>query len=64
MKSAERMPVQFHEMEAEGGRKCARCGGILVYEKYYGIGEPFWGWRCICCGDIVDQTILKNRARC
>jgi hypothetical protein len=33
----------------------------MVYEKYYGIEEQFCGWRCICCGDIIDRIILENR---
>jgi hypothetical protein len=25
--------------------------------------QPLWtrGWRCVACGNIVDQLILKNR---
>jgi hypothetical protein len=45
----------------EAAMKCYRCGGIMVYEKFYGICEFFWGWRCIFCGEIVDQVILENR---
>jgi hypothetical protein len=41
--------------------RCHRCGSIMAYEKYYGPEEQFWGLRCICCGDIVDHIILKNR---
>ena len=33
----------------------------MVYEKYYGFEEQFWGWRCIGCGDIVDEIVLENR---
>jgi hypothetical protein len=33
----------------------------MVYEKFYGTDEHFSGWRCILCGEIVDQVILKNR---
>jgi hypothetical protein len=45
----------------EVAMKCHRCGGAMVYEKFYGICEFFWGWRCIFCGEIVDQVILENR---
>ena len=41
--------------------KCHRCGSVMVYEKFYGHHEQFLGWRCILCGDIVDQVILENR---
>lgn len=41
--------------------KCHRCGGIMVFEKFYGSCEEFFGWRCVSCGEIVDQVILENR---
>ena len=34
--------------------KCHRCGGTMVFEKFYGIAEQFSGWRCIFCGEILD----------
>jgi hypothetical protein len=40
---------------------CDRCGGGMVYEKFYGSQDFFWGWRCITCGEILDQIILENR---
>ncbi|OGP74972.1 MAG: hypothetical protein A2W09_03010 [Deltaproteobacteria bacterium RBG_16_50_11] len=43
--------------------KCHRCGGKMVYEKFYGEEERFYGWRCIFCGEIVDQVISENRDR-
>lgn len=33
----------------------------MACEKFYGICEYFFGWRCIVCGEIVDQMILENR---
>ncbi|MFB3884231.1 MAG: hypothetical protein ACE144_03320 [Thermodesulfobacteriota bacterium] len=41
--------------------KCYRCSKHMVYEKFYGYQENFWGWRCIFCGEIVDHVILENR---
>lgn len=41
--------------------KCHRCGSTMVYENFYGPNENFTGWRCILCGEIVDQVILENR---
>jgi len=41
--------------------KCNRCGSAMVYERFYGPDEHFLGWRCILCGEIVDQLILDNR---
>ena len=40
---------------------CNRCGGVMIYERFYGPQEHFWGWRCISCGEIVDEVILENR---
>jgi hypothetical protein len=33
----------------------------MVYEQFLGDHERFWGWRCIFCGEIVDDVILENR---
>jgi hypothetical protein len=41
--------------------KCHRCGSVMVYERFYGPHEHFSGWRCVLCGDIIDQVILENR---
>ena len=41
--------------------KCHRCNSIMIYDKFYGPHENFWGWKCVICGEIVDQVILENR---
>jgi len=41
--------------------KCHRCGSVMVYERFYGPDEHFLGWRCILCGEIIDQVIVENR---
>jgi hypothetical protein len=41
--------------------KCHRCGSAMVYERFYGPAEHFSGWRCVLCGEIIDQVILENR---
>jgi hypothetical protein len=33
----------------------------MVREKFYTEEGEFLGWRCIACGEIVDQAILENR---
>lgn len=45
---------------------CTRCGGLLVEERCMDIGESLGGYwflamRCVQCGDIVDEVILRNR---
>jgi len=41
--------------------RCDRCGGIMAYEKFYSEEDSFFGWKCISCGEIIDQLILENR---
>jgi len=41
--------------------KCLRCSSVMIYDKFYGPHEYFWGWKCVICGEIVDQVILENR---
>jgi hypothetical protein len=41
--------------------KCLRCRDAMVYDKFYGAREQFWGWKCMICGEIVDPVILENR---
>jgi hypothetical protein len=41
--------------------KCLRCGGAVIYDKFYDPPEQFWGWKCLLCGEIVDPVILDNR---
>jgi len=41
--------------------KCHRCNGSMIYERFYSEEGECTGWRCLVCGDIVDEVILKNR---
>ena len=41
--------------------KCSRCNGVMVFQKFYGHHEHFFGWRCIYSGEVVDHVILENR---
>lgn len=50
-------------MRKEAAMKCEKCGGIMSYEKFYDQFEDFLGWRCISCGDIVDEVIVRNRLK-
>ena len=45
---------------------CVRCGGLLVDERCMDIGESLGGYwfmamRCVQCGDLIDEVILRNR---
>jgi len=41
--------------------KCYRCRGVMIYDKFYGPHEHYWGWKSLICGEIVDPIILENR---
>ena len=47
--------------------KYPRCSSLMVHEKFYGSNsgsgshEPCWGWRCIICGEIIDEVTLEHR---
>ena len=46
---------------------CQRCGGFLVDALMdLDIAErrtrPSWAMRCVQCGDIIDETILRHRS--
>ena len=43
--------------------RCQRCNVAMVNERFYGPGDPFWGWRCMLCGNISDPMILENEGR-
>ena len=53
--------VLIKKSNLEVHMKCYRCSGPMVYQKFYGPQEDFWGWRCIFCGEIIDHVILENR---
>ena len=38
--------------------KCDRCGGIMIYEMIYYKTEHCWVWKCVYCGEYIDQVIL------
>jgi len=45
---------------------CLRCHGMMVEERFEDLrGDPhhisFHGWRCVCCGNIVDPVIIRHR---
>lgn len=46
--------------------QCTRCGGFMVADRYIDLLDDtgkleFTADRCIQCGEVVDQTILRNR---
>lgn len=48
--------------------RCKKCGGPMSYEFFIDLDSDlsqlkFYGWRCIMCGDIIDEILLKNRSK-
>jgi hypothetical protein len=43
------------------GMTCQRCGGRMIFEKFYDINNVFFAWHCVICGEILDAVILLHR---
>ncbi len=43
--------------------QCVRCAGMSVPELICEGGTRIMALRCIHCGDIIDQVIVRNRQR-
>ncbi len=41
--------------------RCERCGGRMIFEKFYDVNNVFFGWHCVICGEILDPVILLHR---
>lgn len=46
--------------------QCPRCQGLMVPDQFFDLinGDWFWrfdGWRCPCCGNILDPVIIRNQ---
>jgi len=45
---------------------CPRCGGVMSREQFISreggsTAQPYEGWRCLSCGEVIDPLILLNR---
>ena len=47
--------------EKKIGMTCQRCGGRMIFEKFYDVNNVFFGWHCVICGEILDAVILLHR---
>ena len=41
--------------------KCPRCDGAMVTERCQYMLTVFYAWRCLNCGEIVDDVVTRNR---
>ena len=42
-------------MNCQRSMNCPRCGSSMVLKKFFDYGGHSWGWKCISCGEIIDQ---------
>ena len=40
--------------------ECPRCRGRMFAEKFYDFVRSFDAWKCTCCGEVLDSTILAT----
>jgi len=43
--------------------KCSRCNGFMLHEQYQEGTDRFLAFRCVLCGDVLDEIILHHRYR-
>jgi hypothetical protein len=34
---------------------------MMIHEEFFGSNGTFFSWRCLICGEVVDQMIIENR---
>jgi hypothetical protein len=55
------MTAMATRKEKKFGMTCQRCGGRMIFEKFYDVNNVFFGWHCVICGEILDAVILLHR---
>jgi hypothetical protein len=56
-----RVTTMATEKEKKIGMTCQRCGGRMIFEKFYDVNNVFFAWHCVICGEILDAVILLHR---
>ncbi len=62
-RAAERPP----QLKKPSRQRCWRCSGYMAHEMCIDLESDsgqstFWVLRCLQCGDMVDEVILRNRS--
>ena len=60
-------PTARAKMQYSAGDRCQRCSGYMANEMCTDLQSDsgystFWVSRCIQCGNMVDEVILRNRS--
>lgn len=42
---------------------CHHCGAIMIFREFSDYGGYSCGWKCIFCGEIIDQVPENRRWR-
>jgi len=50
-------------MSRRDDKRCPRCNGAMVYERFLDMLDMFYAWRCLNCGEIMDSVVARNRGR-
>jgi hypothetical protein len=53
--------VEKRKEKLSKAMSCQRCGGRMIFEKFYDVNNIFFGWHCVMCGEILDPVILLHR---
>ena len=71
MNSMNRMLPQITRVTTKANpsaqQSCWRCSGYMTHELCTDLESDsgystFWAMRCVQCGNIVDEVILRNRS--
>jgi len=61
IKMATRTKIKAVKETKKESMRCQRCGGRMIFEKFYDVNNVFFGWHCVICGEILDPVILLHR---
>ena len=48
-------------MNCEHSMNCPRCGGTMIFKKFFEYGGHSWGWECVFCKDIIEYIPEVDR---
>lgn len=67
MASSMRAPTATVDKQHSTRNHCRRCSGYMAYDMCIDLESDsgqsiFWVLRCLQCGDMVDEVILRHRS--
>jgi len=61
LEKEKKVTIMASGKKAKNAMRCQRCGGRMIFEKFYDVNNVFFGWHCVICGEILDPVILLHR---